>query len=87
MDRDKKSQVIDEYKINQSDTGSVDVQLALLTARIKELTEHLKVHRKDNHTRTGLIKLVGQRRKFLNYLSRSDAPRYRSLLGRLGLRR
>ena len=76
-----------EYAQTPGDTGSVEVQVAVLTGRIKELTEHLKVHRKDTHTRVGLLRLVGRRRKLLNYLTRKNVARYRSLIARLGLRR
>ena len=76
-----------EYARTPGDTGSVEVQVAVLTGRIKELTEHLKVHRKDTHTRVGLLRLVGRRRKLLNYLTRENVARYRSLISRLGLRR
>ena len=76
-----------EYARTPGDTGSVEVQVAVLTGRIKELTEHLKVHRKDTHTRVGLLRLVGRRRKLLNYLTCKNVARYRSLISRLGLRR
>ena len=76
-----------EYAQTPGDTGSVEVQVAVLTGRIKELTEHLKMHRKDTHTRVGLLRLVGRRRKLLNYLTRKNVARYRSLISRLGLRR
>ena len=76
-----------EYAQSPGDTGSVEVQVAVLTGRIKELTEHLKIHRKDTHTRVGLLRLVGRRRKLLNYLTRKNVARYRSLIARLGLRR
>ena len=85
--KDRKSEIIREYGIHDKDTGSVEVQVALLTERIKRLTEHLRVHRKDKHSRYGLIKLVGQRRALLRYLSREDVERYRALIKRLGLRR
>ena len=76
-----------EYATTPGDTGSVEVQVAVLTGRIKELTEHLKIHRKDTHTRVGLLRLVGRRRKLLNYLTSKNVARYRSLISRLGLRR
>ena len=84
VDKDK---VIQEYKLHEGDTGSPEVQVALLTERITYLTEHFKVHKKDFHSRTGLLKLVGQRRKLLNYLKKKDVTRYREIIGRLGLRK
>lgn len=87
MNTEKKSAVVKEYGHTPSDTGSVEVQVALLTARISELTGHLQVHKKDTHTRVGLLKLVGRRRRLLNYVSKQSVDRYRSLIGRLGLRR
>ena len=82
-----KSQIIKEYQTHEGDTGSPEVQIALLTNRINELTEHLKVHKKDNHSRRGLLKMVGQRRGLLKYLEKTDIERYRSLIDRLGLRK
>ena len=82
-----KSQIIKEYQTHEGDTGSPEVQVALLTNRINELTEHLKVHKKDNHSRRGLFKMVGQRRGLLKYLEKTDIDRYRSLIERLGLRK
>ena len=82
-----KAKVIDEYKQHEGDTGSPEVQVALLTARINYLTEHFKTHKKDFHSRTGLLKLVGQRRKLLNYLKDKDIQRYRELISRLNLRK
>ena len=82
-----KEQIIKEYQTHEGDTGSPEVQIALLTNRINELTEHLKVHKKDNHSRRGLFKMVGQRRGLLNYLEKNDIERYRSLIDRLGLRK
>ena len=82
-----KEQIIKEYQTHEGDTGSPEVQVALLTYRIAELTEHLKVHKKDNHSRRGLFKMVGQRRGLLKYLEKTDVERYRSLIGRLGLRK
>ena len=87
LDQDKKSQIVKEYQLHDGDTGSTEVQVALLTARISQLTEHLREHHKDVHSRTGLLKLVGQRRSLLNYLTREDVSKYRSLINRLGLRR
>ncbi|MBQ9280547.1 MAG: 30S ribosomal protein S15 [Clostridia bacterium] len=82
-----KAQIIKEYQTHEGDTGSPEVQVALLTYRIAELTEHLKVHKKDNHSRRGLFKMVGQRRGLLKYLEKTDIERYRSLIDRLGLRK
>jgi len=82
-----KAKVIEEYKLADADTGSPEVQVALLTHRILYLTDHFKVHAKDFHSRTGLLKLVGQRRKLLNYLKKKDVQRYRDLIARLGLRK
>jgi small subunit ribosomal protein S15 len=84
---EEKSKIVDEYKQHEGDTGSPEVQVALLTARINYLTEHFKIHKKDFHSRTGLLKLVGQRRKLLNYLREKDIQRYRDLIGRLNLRK
>ncbi|MEM8789367.1 MAG: 30S ribosomal protein S15 [Pseudomonadota bacterium] len=82
-----KQQLIKEYGAKDGDTGSADVQIAILTSRISTLTEHFKTHAKDNHSRRGLLKLVAQRRKLLDYVRRKDEPRYRELLGKLGIRR
>lgn len=82
-----KEEIIKEYATHEGDTGSPEVQVALLTARINHLTEHLKVHKKDNHSRRGLFKMVGQRRGLLKYLEETDIERYRSLIERLGLRK
>jgi small subunit ribosomal protein S15 len=82
-----KAKVIEEYKQHEGDTGSPEVQVALLTSRINYLTDHFKTHKKDFHSRTGLLKLVGQRRKLLNYLREKDVQRYRDLIGRLNLRK
>lgn len=84
---DKKKGVIEVYRTHEGDTGSPEVQIALLSERISYLTEHFKVHAKDHHSRRGLLKLVGQRRRLLNYLKRKDAERYRNLIERLGLRK
>ena len=83
----QKSEVINQYKRHESDTGSPDVQIALLTERINHLTEHFKVHKKDFHSHRGLLKLVGQRRRLLDYLKKNDLEKYRSLIESLGLRR
>ncbi len=87
FDPAKKLELINDFKINEKDTGSADVQIALLTHRINHLTEHLKVHKKDNHSRRGLLKLVGQRRKLLRYVRENDIYKYRELLERLNLRK
>jgi len=84
---DKKSAIIGEYRRGETDTGSPEVQVALLTRRINDLTEHLKVHKHDHHSRRGLLLLVGRRRRLLQYLARTDIERYRALIGKLGLRR
>ncbi len=85
--KEKKTDIIGEYKKHDGDTGSPEVQVALLTARINLLTEHLKEHKKDHHSRRGLLMMVGQRRRLLNYLSNKDITRYREVVARLGLRR
>ncbi|MGZ6339840.1 MAG: 30S ribosomal protein S15 [Candidatus Limnocylindrales bacterium] len=85
--RETKDQVISEYAVNDGDTGSPEVQIALLTERIRGLTEHLRSFPKDNHSRRGLLKLVGQRRRLLAYLVKKDSVRYRAVIARLGLRR
>jgi len=79
--------LIGEYRLHDSDTGSTDVQVAVLTERIRRITEHLRVHRKDHHSQRGLMKLVGQRRRLLRYLSRAEPTRYKALIGRLDLRK
>ena len=87
MEKEQKQQILTEYKRREGDTGSAEVQIALLTTRINELTAHLETHTKDQHSRRGLLKLVGQRRRMLAYLGRTDVERYRSLIARLGLRK
>jgi len=87
LDKQRKTNIIEQNKIHEDDTGSPEVQVALLTERITQLTEHLRTHKKDHHSRRGLIKMVGQRRKLLNYLTALDVQRYRNLCQRLGLRR
>jgi small subunit ribosomal protein S15 len=87
LTKEKKTEVIGKFASHEGDTGSPEVQVALLTARINDLTEHLRTHRKDHHSRRGLLMLVGQRRRLLNYLNRQDVERYRSLVQELGLRR
>ncbi|MCA9515803.1 MAG: 30S ribosomal protein S15 [Myxococcales bacterium] len=79
--------IIEQYKRSESDTGSTEVQVALLSERIKQLTDHFNTHKKDHASRRGLLKLVGQRRRLLNYLKSSDVERYRTLIGQLGLRK
>lgn len=83
----KKSELVSESRTHDTDTGSPEVQVSILTARIQELSEHFKVHKKDHHSRRGLLQLVSQRRRLLTYLRRNDPDRYRTLIGRLGLRR
>ena len=85
--KEVKTQIISDYRRHASDTGSPEVQVALLTSRINELTEHFKSHTKDHHSRRGLLKLVGQRRRLLDYLKRKDAERYRTAIERLGIRK
>ncbi len=87
LEEDKKQAIIAAYRLHESDTGSPEVQIALLTTRIKELTEHLKTHKKDHHSRRGLLKMVGHRRALLNYLKDRDNERYHAVIQRLGLRR
>jgi len=87
LDSATKKSIIAEYGANESDTGSPEVQIALLSQRIKDLTEHLKTHKHDHHSRRGLLLLVGQRRRLLGYLQKIDIERYRSIIERLGLRR
>lgn len=84
---EEKQMIIGSYKLHENDTGSPEVQVAILTRRINNLTEHLKIHKKDFHSRRGLLKMVGQRRALLNYLKDSSFNRYRTLIERLGLRR
>jgi len=84
---ERKSEVITEFATHEGDTGSPEVQVAILTERISNLTEHLKVHRKDFHSRRGLLIMVGQRRRLLDYLKRKEVPRYETLIKSLGLRR
>lgn len=86
LDKDTKAQIISEHARGEADTGSADVQVALLTQRIRDLTEHLKIHKKDHHTRRGLLKLVGQRRRLLGYIKKNDIERYRELIAKLGIR-
>ncbi len=87
MSAEQKQAIVDEYGKNSKDTGSTEVQIALLTARISDLTPHFQSHKKDHHSRQGLVRLVNQRRKLLDYLKSKDIERYRELIARLGLRR
>ena len=84
---EKKKEVVEKYRVHKSDTGSPEVQVALLSERIKELTEHFKVHKGDHHSRRGLLKMVGRRRRLLEYVKKKDMERYKSLIKRLGLRK
>ena len=86
LPKDVKAGIIGEYKRGDTDTGSPEVQVALLTKRIRDLTEHLKMHKKDHHTRRGLLQMVGQRRRMLNYLKKTDIERYRTVIAQLGIR-
>ena len=85
--KEEKSKVIAEYATHEGDTGSPEVQIAILTKRINDLTEHLKTHKKDHHSRRGLLKMVGQRRNLLNYVMKKYIERYRSIIARLGIRK
>ncbi|MFO7265422.1 MAG: 30S ribosomal protein S15 [Limnochordales bacterium] len=87
LSKEEKAQIIAEFRQHEADTGSPEVQIAILTARINQLSEHLQVHKKDFHSRRGLYKLIGQRRGLLNYLQKTDVERYRALVNKLGLRK
>lgn len=87
LNTDKKREIIEKFRLHEKDTGSPEVQVAILTERIEYLTEHFKTHKKDHHSRRGLLKLVGQRRRLLEYIKNKDIERYRALIQRLGLRR
>ena len=87
LSKDVKDQIIAEYATHEGDTGSPEVQIAVLTKRINDLTAHLKIHQKDHHSRRGLLKMVGQRRNLLNYLMRVDIERYRTIIAKLGIRK
>jgi small subunit ribosomal protein S15 len=87
LQKENKQAIIASHQIHEGDTGSPEVQVALLTKQIEDLTEHLKVHKKDHHSRRGLLKMVGQRRRLLNYLKKKDLERYHRLVDQLGLRR
>ncbi|HEY7166598.1 MAG TPA: 30S ribosomal protein S15 [Candidatus Binatia bacterium] len=85
--QEQRNTVVEQFRLHQTDTGSPEVQVALLSQRIEQLTEHFKIHLKDHHSRRGLLKLVGQRRRLLDYLKRTDVERYQSLIQRLGIRK
>ena len=87
MLKEEKTAIIKEYALHEGDTGSAEVQIAVLTKRINDLTEHLKTHKKDHHSRRGLLKMVGQRRNLLNYLTKVDIERYRAIIAKLGIRK
>jgi small subunit ribosomal protein S15 len=87
LTKEKKTEIIKKYRIDENDTGSVEVQVALLTERINDLNEHLKVHKHDYHSNRGLLKMVGQRKSLLSYLAKTDVQRYRELVRKLGLRK
>jgi small subunit ribosomal protein S15 len=87
LDKSTKTNVIEEYRTHGTDTGSADVQVAILTKRINELTDHFKQHKKDHHSRRGLLKMVGRRKRLLEYIKRKDESRYAELIKRLGLRK
>ncbi len=86
LSKDTKAEIVAQHARGEADTGSPEVQIALLTQRIRDLTEHLKTHKKDHHTRRGLLKLVGQRRRLLGYLKKTDIERYRAIVAELGIR-
>lgn len=87
LTQEKKTELISRFGDSEQDTGKPEVQIALMTARINQLTDHLRIHKQDHHSRRGLLRLVGRRRRFLNYLQRSDLERYRTLVKELGLRK
>ena len=87
MDKARKTEIIQKFGRHEGDTGSPEVQVAILTARINELTEHLRTHKHDNHSRRGLLMMVGKRRKMLDYLAKKDINRYRALIAKLGIRK
>jgi small subunit ribosomal protein S15 len=87
LDPEAKKEIIDRFKLHDKDTGSAEVQVAILSNRINYLTDHFKIHKKDHHSRRGLLKLVGQRRRLLNYLRRTDVERYQNIIRELGLRK
>jgi small subunit ribosomal protein S15 len=87
LERERKTKLVSEYRMHEDDSGSPEVQIAILTERIREITEHMKKFKKDLHSRTGLIRLVGRRRKLLDYLMKKDLERYTAIVGKLGLRK
>ena len=87
LTKERKTSIIEKYRLDKNDTGSIEVQVALLTERINDLNEHLKVHKHDYHSNRGLLKMVGQRKSLLNYLAKEDVQRYRALVKKLGLRK
>ncbi len=87
MQKDQKTEIIENNRLHETDTGSPEVQIAILTRRINDLTEHLKVHTHDHHSRRGLLKMVGRRRNLLNYLRKKDVERYRAIIAKLGIRK
>jgi small subunit ribosomal protein S15 len=87
LDKEKKTTIISQFGLHEGDTGSADVQVAVLTSRINELSGHLKIHKKDQHTRRGLLKMIGQRRRLLAYINDTDVSRYRGIISKLGLRK
>ncbi len=87
MQKDQKTEIIENNRLHETDTGSPEVQIAILTRRINDLTEHLKVHTHDHHSRRGLLKMVGRRRNLLNYLRKKDVERYRTIIAKLGIRK
>ncbi|AGT30433.1 30S ribosomal protein S15 [Geobacillus subterraneus] len=87
LTQERKREIIEQFKVHENDTGSPEVQIAILTEQINNLNEHLRVHKKDHHSRRGLLKMVGKRRNLLAYLRKKDVARYRELIGKLGLRR
>lgn len=87
LELDRKKELIKDFQVHEKDTGSSEVQIALLSARISYLTDHFKIHKKDHHSRRGLLKLVGQRRRLLDYLKGKDADKYRAIIQRLGIRK
>lgn len=87
LTKEKRDSIVEGFRVHETDTGSPEVQVALLTERILQLTDHLRTHKKDHHSRRGLLKLVGQRRRQLAYLNKTDVERYRTVIGRLGLRK
>ena len=87
LELDKKKEIIKDFQVHEKDTGSPEVQIAILSARIQYLTEHFKAHKKDHHSRRGLLKLVGQRRRLLDYLKGKNVEKYRTIIGRLGIRK